>query len=400
MRRLGVRLVLAFVGVTLLTMGLMAAPLVTAIVRENGALPPGERARFGAGDLGRRLLFEGRVLVGDGWTAVLTPRAAGARELQSAVGRAAVVRLLRDSLEQRAASLAASGLLALVVAVVLALVLARVIAGPVERVTRAAGRVAAGDLSVRLDAPAEAGAGATDTTRLAQSFNAMADALERLEANRKALVADVAHELRTPLTIMRGRLEAVEDGVVPLTMDEVRDLHAQVLALGRLVDDLRTLSLADAGELSVERVDVDLRELALQVVAGVQVAAGARDVTLEVRGDGPVRAFVDPDRMRQVMLNLLDNALRHSPAGGRVTLSVEGAPPGACFSVRDEGPGLEEGAEARIFERFVRGDSSRARSGGGSGLGLAIVSSLVSLHGGTVTATNVPGGGALFTVRL
>lgn len=400
MRRLGVRLVLAFVGVTLLTMGLMAAPLVTAIVRENGALPPGERARFGAGDLGRRLLFEGRVLVGDGWTAVLTPRAAGARELQSAVGRAAVVRLLRDSLEQRAASLAASGLLALVVAVVLALVLARVIAGPVERVTRAAGRVAAGDLSVRLDAPAEAGAGAAETTRLAQSFNAMADALERLEANRKALVADVAHELRTPLTIMRGRLEAVEDGVVPLTMDEVRDLHAQVLALGRLVDDLRTLSLADAGELSVERVDVDLRELALQVVAGVQVAAGARDVTIEVRGDGPVRAFVDPDRMRQVMLNLLDNALRHSPAGGRVTLSVEGAPPGACFSVRDEGPGLEEGAEARIFERFVRGDPSRARSGGGSGLGLAIVSSLVSLHGGTVTATNVPGGGALFTVRL
>ncbi|MBW7917084.1 MAG: HAMP domain-containing protein [Trueperaceae bacterium] len=400
MRRLGVRLVLAFVGVTLLTMGLMAAPLVTAIVRENGALPPGERARFGAGDLGRRLLFEGRVLVGDGWTAVLTPRAAGARELQSAVGRAAVVRLLRDSLEQRAASLAASGLLALVVAVVLALVLARVIAGPVERVTRAAGRVAAGDLSVRLDAPAEAGAGAAETTRLAQSFNAMADALERLEANRKALVADVAHELRTPLTIMRGRLEAVEDGVVPLTMDEVRDLHAQVLALGRLVDDLRTLSLADAGELSVERVDVDLRELALQVVAGVQVAAGARDVTLEVRGDGPVRAFVDPDRMRQVMLNLLDNALRHSPAGGRVTLSVEGAPPGACFSVRDEGPGLEEGTEARIFERFVRGDPSRARSGGGSGLGLAIVSSLVSLHGGTVTATNAPGGGALFTVRL
>lgn len=400
MRRLGVRLVLAFVGVTLLTMGLMAAPLVTAIVRENGALPPGERARFGAGDLGRRLLFEGRVLVGDGWTAVLTPRAAGARELQSAVGRAAVVRLLRDSLEQRAASLAASGLLALVVAVVLALVLARVIAGPVERVTRAAGRVAAGDLSVRLDAPAEAGAGAAETTRLAQSFNAMADALERLEANRKALVADVAHELRTPLTIMRGRLEAVEDGVVPLTMDEVRDLHAQVLALGRLVDDLRTLSLADAGELSVERVDVDLRELALQVVAGVQVAAGARDVTLEVRGDGPVRAFVDPDRMRQVMLNLLDNALRHSPAGGRVTLSVEGAPPGACFSVRDEGPGLEEGAEARIFERFVRGDPSRARSGGGSGLGLAIVSSLVNLHGGTVTATNAPGGGALFTVRL
>lgn len=400
MRRLGVRLVLAFVGVTLLTMGLMAAPLVTAIVRENGALPPGERARFGAGDLGRRLLFEGRVLVGDGWTAVLTPRAAGARELQSAVGRAAVVRLLRDSLEQRAASLAASGLLALVVAVVLALVLARVIAGPVERVTRAAGRVAAGDLSVRLDAPAEAGAGAAETTRLAQSFNAMADALERLEANRKALVADVAHELRTPLTIMRGRLEAVEDGVVPLTMDEVRDLHAQVLALGRLVDDLRTLSLADAGELSVERVDVDLRELALQVVAGVQVAAGARDVTIEVRGDGPVRAFVDPDRMRQVMLNLLDNALRHSPAGGRVTLSVEGAPPGACFSVRDEGPGLEEGAEARIFERFVRGDPSRARSGGGSGLGLAIVSSLVNLHGGTVTATNAPGGGALFTVRL
>src|SRR5690606_22843459 len=153
---------------------------------------------------------------------------------------------LRGSLEQRILSLIGSASLALVLAACLALLLARVIAKPVEKVTKAAGQVAAGDLSVRI--PVKEDARRSETARLSHSFNAMAGSLERLEQDRKNMVADIAHELRTPLTVMRGRLEAMEDGVVPLSMEEVSDLHAQAVVLSRLVEDLRTLSLADAGK--------------------------------------------------------------------------------------------------------------------------------------------------------
>ncbi len=415
MRRLSAKLILALVGVTLLTITLMALTQVSSIARENVQLPLGERAQLTPGELARRLLGNGRVIRGEGWTAVVTPHPGGmggmgtrapglqvdiAEAPQGVVSRAALLATVRDSLEQRTASLVGSSLIALLVAVALALALARVIARPVESVTRAAGRVAAGDLSVRIAAPAAVGPNASETTRLAHSFNAMADSLERLEANRKAMVADVAHELRTPLTIMRGRLEAMEDGVADLSLDEVRDLHTQVLALARLVEDLRVLSLADSGKLSLERSEFDLVELAGAVASSAQVNADAKGLALSVHGVGPVLVDADRDRMRQVMLNLLDNAIRHSPAGGRVTIDVLVDDAGPRFEVRDEGPGVPPGSEQSIFDRFARGDASRGRAGGGSGLGLAIVNSIVELHGGSVVAENAPGGGAVFTVRL
>ena len=403
MSRLSAKLLLAFVSLTLLTILLIAVTQARSIARENTTLPLGERARLAPGDVARRFLRNGRVVPGEGWTAVVTPRL-GARiqGLQSGeeVSRATLLAAVRDSLEQRTASLVGSSVIALLAAVALALALARVIARPVEAVTRAAGRVAAGDLTVRLPAPAAVGPNVSETTRLAHSFNVMADSLERLEADRQAMVADVAHELRTPLTIMRGRLEAMEDGVADLSLDEVRDLHAQVLALSRLVEDLRVLSLADAGKLSLQRSNFDLVELARAVTASAQVQANPKAVTLAAQGAGPVMVNADRDRLRQVMLNLLDNAIRYSPPGGRVTIDVHQDAGGPSFSVSDEGPGVPAGSETTIFKRFARADPARSRDGGGSGLGLAIVGAIVELHGGSVTAANAGAGGAVFTVRL
>jgi len=412
-RRLSAKLVLALVGVTLLTITLIAVTQVRSITRENLTLPLGERAQLSPGEVARRFLGNGRLIIGDGWTAVVAPHPGGLGSRaqgphadgspdapQAGVSRAALLAMVRDSLEQRTVSLVGSSIIALLVAVALALALARVIARPVESVTRAAGLVAAGDLSVRIPTPEAVGPNASETTRLAHSFNVMADSLERMEANRRAMVADVAHELRTPLTIMRGRLEAMEDGVVDVSLDEVRDLHTQVLALTRLVEDLRVLSLVDSGKLSLQRSEFDLLELARGVATSAQVQADAKDLTLSVHGAGPVVVDADRDRMRQVMLNLLDNAIRYSPEGGRVTMDVHMSAAGPGFTVKDEGPGVPPGSEKRIFERFARADASRARAGGGSGLGLAIVSSIVELHGGSVTVANAPEGGAAFEVRL
>src|SRR5690606_3389575 len=170
-------------------------------------------------------------------------------------------------------------------------------------------------------------------------FNAMADSLQALEASRRAMVADIAHELRTPLTVMRGRLEAMEDGVVDLSIEEVRDLHAQVLVLSRLVDDLRTLSLADAGRLSLRVEEVDLSDLARLAAASYRVQADAKRVRLDVAAPGTAPVLADRERLMQVIGNLLDNAIRHTPEEGRVLLAIATPPGQVTLEVRDTGPG-------------------------------------------------------------
>src|SRR5690606_19847708 len=211
------------------------------------------------------------------------------------VSRSTLLAYVRGSLERRTVALVGSAVLALGLAVVLALVLARLIARPIEGVTAAAGRIAAGDLSARIPVRRRRQRG-SETERLAASFNAMADSLQALESSRRAMVADIAHERRTPLTVMRGRLEAMEDGVVDLSLEEVRDLHTQVLLLSRLVDDLRTLSLADAGRLSLHVDEVDLADLARLAAASYRVQADAKRVRLDVAA--PARAPVQADRER------------------------------------------------------------------------------------------------------
>ncbi len=282
-----------------------------------------------------------------------------------------------------------------------ALFLARRISRPITAVAEAAARIAEGDLSARAVLPAYAQGSRDETGMLARHFDKMAGALEQLERERQALIADIAHELRTPLTILQGQLDAMGDGIVPLDRSELGKLGVQTELLARLIDDLRTLSLADAKRLTLERVDTDLVRIARRVCDSFREKAGRQGLSLEFRTGAthaPLRA--DPDRLAQVLTNLLENAVRYTPAGGWIRVSVAAPSGGAELSVEDSGPGLPKEAQAHVFERFYRAETSRSRLGGGSGLGLAIVHTLVELHGGRVEAHNRPQGGAAFHVTL
>ncbi len=288
------------------------------------------------------------------------------------------------------------GLLAGGLALLLGSLLAFQITLPLRALTQAARRVANGDLAQRIAVRSRDEVGA-----LTQAFNEMAAALERNEAARRNMIADIAHELRTPLAAIRGNLEGILDGVFPSGAESVAPVYEQTLLLSRLVDDLRDLALADAGQMRLERVPVDVGELLHSVAAAVQPQASEQGIVVDVAVPGPLpRAEADPLRIRQVLLNLVGNALRHTPSGGRIVLSAEAAGDSVAVSVRDTGPGIDPSDLPHIFDRFYRGDSSRARDSGGHGLGLAIVRRWVELHGGRVWAENPPSGGAQFTFTL
>ncbi len=307
-------------------------------------------------------------------------------------------RLRRPGLEARLQqNLLIAGLAATGLGVLLALVFARRIARPIEAISDAASRLAQGDFAARIVTPR----GEDEVARLARNFNRMAEALEKLETERRAMIADIAHELRTPLTVMQGRLEAIQDGVMPLEMGEIDRLHHQAALLARLVEDLRTLSLADAGRLHLALQPLNLVELASQVAATFQAALKAKQMELELKLPGraiPIQA--DPDRLAQVIGNLLSNALEHTPAGGKIVLEVTSDTTQAHLRVQDSGPGIPAEALDKVFDRFYRAEASRSRATGGSGLGLSIVKTLVELHQGTVGAHNQPEGGAVFEVNF
>lgn len=279
--------------------------------------------------------------------------------------------------------------------------LARRITKPITAVAGAAARIADGDLSARAALPTHARNSQDETAVLAHNFNRMATALETLESERQAMIADIAHELRTPLTIVQGQLDAMQDGIVPFSHDELAKLDMQTELLGRLIDDLRTLSLADARRLTLERVPTDLVYLARRVTDSFRDKAQTHGLTLTFRSpsaQAPLEA--DPDRLAQVLTNLLENAVRYTPAGGWVGVSLRTLPGAIELSVEDSGPGLPPEALRHVFDRFYRADSSRRRAGGGSGLGLSIVRTLVELHGGYVEVRNRSEGGAAFHVTL
>jgi two-component system sensor histidine kinase BaeS len=287
------------------------------------------------------------------------------------------------------------------VAAVLAVVAAvTILAGrrlvrPIRALTRAAQRMEAGDQSARVPA-----AGRDEVGGLAHAFNAMAESLEASDQQRRAMVSDVAHELRTPLANIQGYLEAAQDGVVPTDDALVASLLDDATTLGRLVDDLQVLALADAGRLTLRRQPVDAAEVVQAAVAAQRGAAAAARVELEADAPGAVPVVADPDRLRQVLGNLVGNALRYTHPGGRIGVAAAVAGGGAVLTVRDTGVGIAPEHLPHVFDRFYRCDPSRSRETGGSGLGLAIVRQLVEAHGGTVTAASVPGEGSTFTVRL
>lgn len=280
----------------------------------------------------------------------------------------------------------------------------RIVTLPLASMAEAAQKIATGNFSVR----AESGTDTGEMADMVRDFNRMTDALERLEKERKATAAAVSHELRTPLTVLRARLHAVCDGVITADAAEFSTLLEQVEHLSRLVDDLHTLSMADAGRLSLRTDDIDLVGVVEDAMAGFADRLEQHGMRLELHlPDEPVFVHADRDRMRQVLSNLVENALRHASSGGWLRIDVEDiadtrSPEGAVgqLTVSDAGSGLPEDVQKRLFERFMRSDNARSRATGGSGLGLSIVHTLVTQQGGTVRVDRSERGGTRFTVRV
>ncbi|ELP69352.1 sensor histidine kinase [Streptomyces turgidiscabies] len=239
-----------------------------------------------------------------------------------------------------------------------------------------------------------------ETGFLATAFNDLTARREQLEAQRKAMVSDIAHELRTPLTNIRGWLEVTRDGLLEPDPGLIAALHDEALQLQHIIDDLRDLSAGDAGTLRLHREPLAAEELIGQVAAAHRSRAEAAAVHLRAEAGPGLWLDADPVRMRQVLGNLVSNALRHTPAQGTVTLSAWHTADEAVLTVRDTGDGIAPEDLPHVFERFWRAEKSRSRRTGGSGLGLSIVRQFVEAHGGTVTVGSTPAGGAVFTVRL
>ncbi|ASR37002.1 hypothetical protein BAY61_20720 [Prauserella marina] len=266
---------------------------------------------------------------------------------------------------------------------------------PIHAVTSAARKMGDGDRSARVDTRARGEIG-----ELATAFNTMSAQIERTERQRKTLVSDVAHELRTPLVNVRGWLEAAQDGVATLDQPLVASLLEETLLLQHLIDDLQDLALADAGKLRVHTEPLHTGAILDQVAAAHRGRAEADGVELAVIVDGDPDLSADPARLRQALGNLVSNALRHSPEGGRVTLWARREGEEVLIDVSDTGTGIDAESLPHIFDRFWRAEKSRGRAGGGSGLGLAITHHLVDVHGGHIEVRSTLGEGTTFTIRL
>jgi signal transduction histidine kinase len=287
-------------------------------------------------------------------------------------------------------------LCALLAALAAAVIVARHILAPVRSLSEAAAAMHAGDLSRRVNA-----GGPAEITQLADRFNALAAHLERSEALRQRMIADIAHELRTPLTNIRGMIEAVEDGHMPANERTMASLSEEAYFLERLVNDLQDLSLADAGQIRFEIGEVSAGESARAVVAALEPSARIKGIRVSVDVEtnrDSVRA--DEARLRQIIAILLSNAIRLAPERSAIRIPIAAGPGSVQISVCDQGPGLSVQALGAAFERFYRADESRSRQSGGAGLGLAIAKQLVEAQGGSIGVTNNAGAGATFSFTL
>jgi len=265
---------------------------------------------------------------------------------------------------------------------------------PLRALSRATDRIAEGDMPDHVTLRTH-----DELSRLGDSFNHMLESLKRSETVRQTMTADIAHELRTPVTIIQGTLEAILDGIYDASEESIAPIYEETLHLGRLIDDLRDLALAEAGELGLEKEFVDIAELIQQVSETVFLShEHAPNLHLDMPQPLP-KIPLDRKRFRQVIANLLSNAIRHTPADGDVTVRAHNINGRIEMSVSDTGPGIGEEDLPHLFERFYRGDPARGRSAG-SGLGLAIVKQWVEAHNGTIEVENRNSGGARFIIRL
>ena len=281
------------------------------------------------------------------------------------------------------------------VALLLSVVLISQVLSPLRLLSRGANRIAQGDFTHRVVLKAR-----DEFGRLGESFNRMMDNLRHSETVRRNMTADIAHELRTPVTIIQGNLEAILDEVYEPTTETLAPIYEESLHLGRLIDDLRELSLAEAGELRLDKEPTDLSALVRQVAETIlsSVEDGPR-LRLNVE-DGLPEIALDSKRIRQVLANLLSNAMYYTPAGEEIEVSLARKGPEVELRVSDGGPGIPSEAIDHVFERFYRGDRARSRAGGGSGLGLAIAKQWVEAHGGRIRVENNSEQGASFIISL
>ena len=454
MNRLWVRLTLAFVTVTLIAVGSVAAFAVWSagnqfrqfVVRQDtlgqtdlmsslGAFyqqrgnwegvdgvfggPPAGRGP-GPGPRGRPTLLladgRGRVVYGDREGRLGRPLAPAERENavpimvdNSTAGYLVPATLLANVaftvpeqafLDQIRSTFALSALVAGSISVVVGLLISRTVAAPLARLAAAARAIAARDWTQRVKV-----GGADEIADVSRAFNDMADSLARGEMQRRNLMADVAHELRTPLTVVQGNLRALLDGVYPLETREIATLYDQTRLLSRLVDDLRELALAESGQMPLNPQSIDAGRVARDVAATYAAAADAQQIQLHVDAQVAVPLVrADADRLAQVLQNLVTNALRHTQPGGAITLGLdtpaEQPDKWVRIQVRDTGEGIDAEDLPHVFERFYRGDPSRARSSGGTGLGLSIARTLVTAMGGRIGVDSMRGQGSTFWFTL
>ncbi|WP_411084678.1 sensor histidine kinase [Streptomyces sp. cmx-18-6] len=280
-------------------------------------------------------------------------------------------------------------------AVLGALLLSRAVLRPVRTMTLAAEGLGEGNLERRVPV-----AGRDEIAQLGRAFNRMADSIQAGEDRQRRLTGDIAHELRTPLANLRGYLEALRDGVIEPTSELLDSLHEEALLQQRIVDDLQDLALAEAGALTYHRSEIDLRDLLEATRTAYRAHAGNAGVTLEVDAPHPVHVTADADRLRQVVGNLVGNALRATPSGGRVTLALVPRDELAVLQLQDTGKGIPTEHLPRLFDRFWRADASRGRATGDSGLGLSIARQIVTDHQGTIDVASTVGVGTTFTIVL
>jgi len=300
-------------------------------------------------------------------------------------------------LKEQRLTLALVALTVVLVAAGLALPLAGRLLRPIKRLTLAARKMAAGEFSTRVEATSS-----DELGQLAHDFNLLALTLEKNEKTRRQWVADISHELRTPLAVLRAEIEALQDGVRPTTSGSIGSLHGEVMRLNRLVDDLYQLSLSDLGGLTYRKEEVDLAGLVLAAVATFRAEFESKGIALEslFATDQGVPIFGDAERLRQLITNLLDNSLKYTDTGGRLTIGLVQEAGMVALDLHDTPPGVEEDKLDRLFERLYRVESSRNRGAGGAGLGLAICKNIVEAHAGRITARPSPLGGVWIRVML
>ena len=300
-------------------------------------------------------------------------------------------------IEDSQRSLVIAAIVAMLVALGIGFLVSMMVTRPMRQLSLSARRIAEGDLSQRVK-----GTGDDEIGEVALAFNSMAAQLEKKEKSRKQLLADIAHELRNPLSIVQGNLEAWLDGVITPTPNQIASVYDETVLLNRLITDLRELSLAEAGQLKLHLEQSDLKELIEAETTAFQARCREKGVNLdtEINEDLP-RVNIDRDRIKQVLHNLLENALRYTPSGGSVSVKAGKGNDGlVSVAVKDTGSGIDPADLPYVFDHFYRADKSRQRSYGNTGIGLALVRNYVELHGGSVKVESEPGKGSTFYFTL